>query len=129
MIGAEHLTLGERVQVGFRVVLDARGGLTVAHDVLLSSDTQLLTARHNLSSPDFEREVEPIAIRDHAWIATRAVVLAGVTVDRGGVVAAGAVATRDVPALAIVGGIPARLVGERPGGLDYRLGGRRPPLY
>ena len=93
VIGAEHLVLGDRVQVGFRVVLDARGGLSIAEDVLLSSDTQFLTANHNLASADFERQVAPIVIADHAWIATRAVVLAGVTVGQGGVVAAGAVAT------------------------------------
>ena len=129
VIGAEHLVLGDRVQVGFRVVLDARGGLSIAEDVLLSSDTQFLTANHNLASADFERQVAPIVIADHAWIATRAVVLAGVTVGQGGVVAAGAVATRDVPPRAIVGGVPARPVGERTGGLAYRLDVRRPPLY
>jgi putative colanic acid biosynthesis acetyltransferase WcaF len=129
VIGAEHLVLGERVQVGFRVVLDARGGLTVAEDVLLSSDSQFLTANHNIASDDFERQVAPIVIADHAWIATRAIVLAGVTVGRGAVVAAGGVATRDVAPLAIVGGVPARHLGERTGGLDYRLDVRRPPLY
>ena len=129
VIGAEHLVLGDRAQVGFRVVLDARGGLTVAEDVLLSSDTQLITANHNVASPDFERQVAPIVIADHAWIATRAIVLAGVTIGRGAVVAAGAVATRDVAPAVIVGGVPAGPIGERSGGLDYRLEGRRPPLY
>lgn len=129
VFGAEHLELGPRVQVGFRVVLDARGGLRVAEDVLLSSDSQLLTANHNLASADFERQVASIEIADHAWVATRAIVLAGVTVGRGGVVAAGGVATRDVPALAVVGGVPARQVSERTGTLDYRLEARRPPLY
>jgi len=97
--------------------------------VLLSSDCQVLTANHNLASEDFERQVAAIAIADHAWVATRAMVLAGVTVGRGAVVAAGAVASRDVPALAIVGGVPARRLGERTGGLDYSLAARRPPLY
>lgn len=129
VIGAEHLVLGDRTQVGFRVVLDARGGLRVAEDVLLSSDTQLLTANHNLASDDFERQVSPIVIADHAWVATRAVVLAGVTVGRGAVVAAGAVASRDVAPQHIVAGVPARSVGTRPGGLGYRLDVRRPPLY
>jgi putative colanic acid biosynthesis acetyltransferase WcaF len=129
VIGAEHLVLSDRVQVGFRVVLDARGGLTIAEDVLVSSDSQFLTARHDVASPDFDREVAPIVIGDHAWIATRAMVLAGVSVGRGAVVAAGGVATRDVPPLAIVGGVPARPVGERSGALEYRLDVRRPPLY
>jgi putative colanic acid biosynthesis acetyltransferase WcaF len=129
VLGAQHLVLAERVQVGFRVVLDARGGLTVAEDVLLSSDCQLITANHNVDSPDFERQVAPINIGDHAWVATRAMVLAGVTVGRGAVVAAGGVATRDVAPLTIVGGVPARPISERSGGLDYLLDVRRPPLY
>jgi putative colanic acid biosynthesis acetyltransferase WcaF len=129
VIGAEHLELGERVQVGFRVVLDARGGLTVGNDVLLSSDCQLLTANHNHASPEFERQVAPIAIADHAWVATRAMVLAGVTVGRGAIVAAGAVAARDVASRTIAGGVPARKIGDRTGGLEYRLEARRPPLY
>lgn len=129
VIGAPELALGDRVQVGFRVVLDARGGLSVAEDVLLSSDTQLLTANHDVDSPGFERRVAPIVIGDHAWIATRAIVLAGVTVGRGAVVAAGGVASRDLPERAIAAGVPARPIGERRGELGYRLGGRRPPLY
>jgi putative colanic acid biosynthesis acetyltransferase WcaF len=129
VIGAQELVLGDRVQIGFRVVLDARGGLTVGEDVLVSSDSQLLTANHNIESDDFERQVAPIEIADHAWIATRAIVLAGVSVGQGAVVAAGGVATRDVSERTVVGGIPARPVAERSGGIDYRLGGRRPPLY
>jgi acetyltransferase-like isoleucine patch superfamily enzyme len=129
VLGAQHLELGDRVQVGFRVVIDARGGLTVGQDVLLSSDCQLLTANHNVDSAAFERQVAPIAIADHAWVATRAMVLAGVTIGRGGVVAAGGVASRDVAAREIVGGVPARRVAKRTGGLDYHLGGLRPPLY
>jgi putative colanic acid biosynthesis acetyltransferase WcaF len=129
VIGAQELVLGDRVQIGFRVVLDARGGLTVGQDVLVSSDSQLLTANHNVDSDDFERQVAPIEIADHAWIATRAIVLAGVSVGQGAVVSAGGVATRDVPARTVVGGVPARRVAERSGGIDYRLGGRRPPLY
>ncbi len=129
VIGAQELVLGDRVQIGFRVVLDARGGLTVGEDVLVSSDSQLLTANHNVDSDDFERQVAPIEIADHAWIATRAIVLAGVSVGQGAVVSAGGVATRDVPARTVVGGVPARRVAERSGGIDYRLGGRRPPLY
>jgi acetyltransferase-like isoleucine patch superfamily enzyme len=129
VIGVDELVLGERVQVGFRVVLDARGGLTVGDDALISSDAQLLTANHNPDSDGFERRVAPVAVGHHAWVATRAMVLAGVTVAPGAVVMAGAVATRDVPERVMVGGVPAREVARRTGELSYRLGGRRPPLY
>jgi putative colanic acid biosynthesis acetyltransferase WcaF len=129
VLGAEHLRLGERVHVGFRVVLDARGGVTVANDVTISSDSQLLTAKHDVHSVGFERQVAPVIIERHAWIATRAMVLAGVRVGAGGVVAAGAVVTRDVAPSTIVAGVPAKPIGQRGSDLTYRLVARRPPLY
>lgn len=129
VLGAERLRLGDRVHVGFRAVLDARGGITVADDVNLSSDVQILTADHNVYSSTFERRVAPVAIEHHAWLATRAMVLPGVTVRHGGVVAAGAVAVRDVPARTVVGGVPARPISERRADLSYRLVARRPPIY
>jgi putative colanic acid biosynthesis acetyltransferase WcaF len=129
VFGGPELHLGERVQVGFRVVLDARGGITVGDDVNISSDSQLLTARHAVHSPEFEREVASIVLEDHVWVATRAMVLAGVRLGSGAVLAAGGVATRDIPGGAIAAGVPARVIGPRHSDLSYRLVARRPPLY
>jgi putative colanic acid biosynthesis acetyltransferase WcaF len=129
VFGAENLRVGERVHVGFRVVLDARGGITVANDVNISSDSQLLTARHNPHSSTFERQIAPVVIESHVWVATRALVLAGVRLGRGVVVAAGSVVTRDVAPMVIVGGVPAKPIGERGSDLSYQLVARRPPLY
>jgi putative colanic acid biosynthesis acetyltransferase WcaF len=129
VFGADGLRLGCRVQIGFRVVLDARGGITIGDDVNISSDSQLLTAKHDVHSADFERQVDAIVLESHSWVATRALVLAGVTLHPGAIVAAGSVATRDVAANTIVAGIPAKPIGERRSDLTYRLGGRRPPLY
>ena len=68
-------------------------------------------------------------IEDHVWIGTRATILPGVTLGRGCVVAAGAVVTRDVPPLAIVGGVPAKVIGARPDeATHYVLDGRAPAL-
>ncbi len=53
----------------------------------------------------------PVVIGDRVWVGTRAVVLKGVTIGDGAVVAAGAVVSKDVPAGAVVAGIPARQVG------------------
>ncbi len=129
VLGANRLALAERVHVGFRVVLDARGGIWVANDVNISSDSQLLTARHDPHSPGFERQVAAIVLESHTWVATRAMVLAGVTLRHGAIAAAGSVVTRDVPPGVIVGGVPARPLGARGTDLSYRLDGRPPPLY
>jgi putative colanic acid biosynthesis acetyltransferase WcaF len=129
VFGADGLRLGCRVQIGFRVVLDARGQITIGDDVNISSDSQLLTARHNPHSAEFERQVAAIVLESNSWVATRALVLAGVTLHRGAILAAGSVASRDVAENTIVAGVPAKPIGDRRSDLSYRLGGRRPPLY
>ena len=58
-------------------------------------------------------EYLPVVIGNDVWIGVRAVILDGVRIGDGAVIAAGAVVTKDVPAFAIVGGVPARPMGER----------------
>jgi acetyltransferase-like isoleucine patch superfamily enzyme len=52
-------------------------------------------------------------VGDDAWVGFRAIVMAGVHIGRGAIIAAGAVVTKDVPAYEIHGGVPARKIGER----------------
>jgi len=54
----------------------------------------------------------PVIIEDRVWIGCQAIILAGVTIGRGSVVAAGAVVTKDVPSGMLVGGNPARVIRE-----------------
>lgn len=63
-----------------------------------------------------------VQIGDYAWISRRAVILPGVTIGEGAVVAAGAVVTKNVAPYTVVGGVPAKFVAERPRGLTYTLG-------
>jgi len=77
--------------------------------------------QHNVNDPDFRGESAPVIIGDYAWISCRTVLLPGVRIGEGAVVAAGAVVTKDVEPYAIVGGVPAKNIGERSQGLRYRL--------
>lgn len=128
VLGADRLHIGARANIGWRCVLDARGELTIGNDAVIASDTQLISGRHDFDDDEFPAYFDSIAIGDHAWLATRALVIGGVTVGRGGVVAAGAVVTRDVDEATVVAGVPARVVRKRTGGLDYRID-YDPPLH
>jgi putative colanic acid biosynthesis acetyltransferase WcaF len=120
VLGAERLHVGSHAQIGWRCVLDARGGLTIGHDAVIASDAQLIAGRHDFDDDDFPAYFDPITVGDHSWLATRCLVIGGVTIGRGAVVAAGAVVTRDVDEMTVVGGVPARVIRKRTGGLEYR---------
>lgn len=122
------VTIGRGSTIDQGALLDGRGGLTIGRGVVTGTEVCLLTADHDPQSPTFADRLAPIAIGDRAWLGTRAMVLPGVTVGEGAVVAAGAVVTRDVAPYTIVGGVPARVIGERSRELVYELEGYRRPL-
>ena len=86
--------------------------MTVGEHCTLSWDVTVTDSDfHALVVDGVEQPADgPVRIGDRVWIGTRAVVLKGVTIGDGAVVAAGAVVTRDVPAGAVVAGVPARVV-------------------
>jgi acetyltransferase-like isoleucine patch superfamily enzyme len=130
-LGAEirspsKITIGSRTIVGHGCVLDGRGGLQVGSDVNFSSEVMIWTAQHDPQSADFVTRFAPVVIEDRAWISCRAIVLPGVTIGEGAVVAAGAVVTRSIEPYSLVGGVPAKLIGKRNPNLTYRLTGGDP---
>lgn len=118
---AAHLRVGARSSIGNGAVLDARAGITIGDDVNLSTAVHIWTGQHDPQSEDFAYESAPVVIHDRAWLSTRVTVLPGVTIGEGAIVAAGAVVTHDVAPFTMVGGVPARPIGTRRGGLRYRL--------
>ena len=87
--------------------------IVIGHDATISEDVFLCTASHDISSPIMELTYRPIYVEDNVWVASRAIVLPGVTLGEGSVVGAGAVVTKDVVPWTVVGGNPAREIGKR----------------
>lgn len=93
--------------------------ILIGHDVGIAQGCALYSYNHGmaLGRPISEQPLEsrgPIVIEDHVWLGVGVIVLDGVRIGMGAVVAAGAVVTQDVPANAIAAGVPARVIGMRP---------------
>jgi len=117
----EKLRIGAHSIVNRDCLLDGRGGITLGENVSLAPGVMILTSDHLKDDPFFGVRDRPVAVGDYVWIGARATILPGVTIGRGAVVAAGALVTRDVPPYAVVGGVPAKIIGERAHDLRYTL--------
>jgi len=114
--------IGDHVWIGPQSYFDARNlviedyvGWGPGAKVLGSTHTGLPTEVPIIQT---DLEIKPVVIKEWADVGTNAVVLPGVTVGKGSIVGAGAVVTKDVPAFAIVAGVPARFLRWR----DAQLG-------
>ncbi len=117
--GAFKLGPGSVVNQNCR--LDNRGGIAIGSSVSISADVIILTADHDPNSRTFEGRCRPVVIDDYVFVGTRAMILPGVTLGKGSVVAAGAVVTKSVAPYSIVAGVPAKTIGQRTPDLDYSL--------
>lgn len=111
------LRVGDNSNIGAMCYIGASGGIEIGRNVLMGPSVILLSEEHNI---DGAVEIKkqgirhaPTKIGDGAWIGARAVILGGVRVGAGAVVAAGAVVTKDVADNTVVAGVPARVVRER----------------
>jgi maltose O-acetyltransferase len=110
---ARDFTIGHHSVINAKCRVDARGQITIRDYVSISQEVIILTADHDLDSPDFMGRNRAVVIDDFVWIGTRAVILPGVHVGRGAVIAAGAVVTKDVLPYSVVAGVPAKVVRKR----------------
>jgi maltose O-acetyltransferase len=116
---AKGLTIGKYSVIHQNCRLDPRGGIVIGESVGISQEVIILTADHIMNSETFESRERQVTIEDYAWIGTRATILPGVKIGKGGVVAAGSVVTKDVLDYTIVAGVPAKKIGERSTTLRY----------
>ena len=120
-----QLSIGANSTINRGCRLDSRGSLTIGDNVSMSTDVIVLTASHDIQASDFAGFNSPVTIGDYVFIGTRAMILPGVTLGKGCVIAAGAVVSRDVSPYTIVGGVPARPIGTRTNDLNYEVNYRR----
>ena len=121
-----NIAIGEGTRVGDHAFLDGRARLTIGKEVDIASYVMVYNSEHNLESDEFTAREEPVEIGDYSFIGPRVIILPGVKIGTGAVVAAGAVVTKDVEDYAIVGGVPAVKIGERKNkNLHYKLGRAR----
>lgn len=118
-----HIVIGKDTIIGEGAVLDGRAKLRIGDHVDFASEVMVYNAQHDIHDPEFKAVPQSVIIEDYVFVGPRAIILPGVTIGKGSVVAAGAVVTKDVQPFEIVGGVPAKVIGERKEkDLHYRLG-------
>jgi acetyltransferase-like isoleucine patch superfamily enzyme len=109
------LTIGPDGFIGTGSTIVACGTIAIGSDALIAGNVTIRDQDHRTAAPDTPYRLQgfvmrPVTIGSNVWLGTNAVVLKGVTIGDGAVVAAAAVVSRDVAGRSIVAGIPARLL-------------------
>jgi maltose O-acetyltransferase len=113
--------MGNHSVVNQRCHFETSGGIEIGENVSISAEVCILTSDHDPQSPTFSERKSPVLIEDYAFIGMRAIILRGVTIGRGSIVAAGSLVSHSVRPYTIVAGVPARAVGSRPENLEYTI--------
>jgi acetyltransferase-like isoleucine patch superfamily enzyme len=122
------LEIGDNTLIGHNALLDARKGLKIGSNVNLSNEVMIWTLHHDYNDSNFSETGDMVVIEDYAWLCSRCIILPGVKIGEGAVVAAGAVVHKDVEPYTVVGGVPAKKIAMRNKNLTYNLGSGIVPI-
>jgi len=116
--GSGEIYLGEKSFIGSFSVVGSNESVRIGKNVMIAQGVSIRDTDHNftdLDKPMINQGIvtAPIIVKDNVWIGYGAVITKGVTIESGAIIAANAVVTKDVPANAIVGGVPARILKYR----------------
>jgi acetyltransferase-like isoleucine patch superfamily enzyme len=112
-----NIDIGARTTIGFYSFLYSSSSIVIGDDCMVAPFVYIVDSNHGISRNTLmnlqANEARPIIIGNDVWIGAHSVILPGVTIGDGAVIASGAVVSKDVLSNTIVGGIPAKLIGER----------------
>ena len=109
-----NVTIGDWAALGEDAFIYSLGKVHIGAKVAVAYRAHICAGTHDFSDPALPLLKPPVVIGDNAWIGTEAFIGPGTTIGEGAIVAARAVVVKDVPALHMVGGNPARQIGLRP---------------
>ena len=107
----KNITIGKDVFINSGCHFQDQGGIEIGNGAWIGHNVVLATINHDLSPKENRKNhYAPVKIGAHVWIGSNATILPGVTIGNWAVIAAGAVVTRDVPTMTVVGGVPAKVL-------------------
>lgn len=114
----EGLLVGDNSNIGPGAYIGCSGLVTIGKNVMMSPGVSIYAENHNFSDTHIPMKdqgvtVSFVTIEDDCWIASNSIILAGVTIGKGSVVAAGSVVTKNVPPYSVVAGAPATIIKSR----------------
>ena len=111
--GCNGIEIGDGVSIGPKVLLDGRCGLTIGKATVIAYEAVIWSMNHDYNDENFCAKGAPVHIGEYCWICSRSMILPGITIGDGAVVASGAIVTKDVPPYSVVAGVPAKVIGTR----------------
>lgn len=121
-----NIVIGDNVNIQMDCFLDGRGGIHIGNNVDLTIGVKVFTQQHDIQSSGYETVTRSVSIGNNVVIGSYAMILPGVHLGEGAVLAAGSVATKDIPEYEMHAGNPAILKRKRTCEIEYKLNYRRP---
>jgi acetyltransferase-like isoleucine patch superfamily enzyme len=120
-VNGGRIVLGERVKINRFCIVQAHQSVVIENDVLTAPYVHIMDANHNFETDRSVKEADgkwgltsqPVVVGADAWLGSRVVVLAGVTIGAHAVIGAGSVVTKDVPPSVVAAGVPCKVLKDR----------------
>jgi len=112
------LVIGDDVGIAQNCFIQVRGKVTIGSHVMFGPNVSIFSENHGfsnlevpmISQPTVRREV---IIEDDVWLGTRSIILSGIRIGKGSIIAAGALVNRDIPPYSVVAGVPGKIIKSR----------------